>query len=167
MTSEPTRPPERRARPDLWRYRDSPPGAPDRPVPIGRRLPGHGPAAAGPEVPEAEVTLATFGYLGAALLGPVIPLGIYVIARRISPFTRYHAATALNLSLTGLLYAVCCLIIGGVLLLDSLAAALAVTIPIALALWSSVVRYLIRGIGAANRGEQQAVPAWICARMAR
>jgi hypothetical protein len=163
MTSEPTRPTERRARPDLWRYRD----APDRPVPIGRGLPGRGPAGDGPQVPEAEVTLATFGYLGAVFLGPVIPLGIYVIARRISPFTRHHAATAVNLSLTGLVYAVCCAIFGGVLVLDSLTAALVVTIPIALALWSCTVRYLIRGIGAANRGEQQAVPAWICARIAR
>ena len=120
-----------------------------------------------PQVREAEVTLATFGYLGAVFLGPVIPLGIYLIAGRISPFARHHAATALNLSLTGLLYAVCCLIAGGVLLLDSLAAALLVTIPVALALWLCTVSHLIRGIGAANRGEQQAVPGWICARIFR
>ncbi len=113
------------------------------------------------------MTLATFGYLGAVFLGPVIPLGIYLAARRISPFTRNHAVTALNLSLTWLLYLACCLIFGGVLLLDSLTTALAVTLPIAFVLWLSTVRYLIRGIGAANRGELAAAPAWICARIAR
>jgi len=115
------------------------------------------------------VTLAIFGYLAAAFLGPVIPLGIYLTGRmvRMSPFTRQHVAMALNLSLTGLLYAVCCLLLGGVLTLDSLDTALVITIPIALALWMSTVRYLIRGIGAANRGERAAAPAWICARIVR
>ena len=121
----------------------------------------------GERVRDAEVTLAIFCYLAAAFLGPVIPLGIYLIGRRLSPFARHHAVMALNLSLTGLLYAACCLILLGVLTLDSLATALVVTIPIALALWLSTVRYLIRGIGAANRGERAAAPAWICARIAR
>jgi hypothetical protein len=124
----------------------------------------------GPEVQaerDAEVTLATLGYLGAVFTGPVIPLGIYLVGRRISPFTRYHAAMALNLSLTGLLYAVCCLILGGVLLLDSPDAALAVALPIAVWLWVCTAGYLVRGIGAANRGERNAAPAWICARIVR
>ena len=121
----------------------------------------------GERVRDAEVTLAIFGYLAAAFLGPVIPLGIYLIGRRLSPFARHHAVMALNLSLTGLLYAACCLILLGVLTLDSLATALVVTIPIALALWFSTVRYLIRGIGAANRGERAAAPGWICARIVR
>jgi hypothetical protein len=122
---------------------------------------------AGERVRDSEVSLAIFGYLAAAFLGPVIPLGVYLVGRRMSPFTRHHAVMALNLSLTGLLYAVCCLILGGVLMLDSVATALVITIPIALALWLSTVRYLIRGIGAANRGERAAAPAWICARLVR
>ena len=107
------------------------------------------------------------GYLAAIFLGPVIPLVMYIIARRRSPFRRFHAATALNLSLTGLLYAVCCLILCGLLLLDSLTVALAVVIPIALVIWLSVLKYLIRGIGAANRGERFEAPAWICAQIAK
>ncbi len=113
------------------------------------------------------MTLAIFGYLAAVFLGPVVPLGIYLIGRRGSSFSRHHAVMALNLSLTGLLYAVCCLILGGVLALDSLDTALVIAIPITLALWLSTVRYLIRGIGAANRGERAAAPAWICARFVR
>jgi Domain of unknown function (DUF4870) len=116
---------------------------------------------------DAEVRLARLGYLGAVFTGPVIPLGVYLIGRRISPFTRYHAAMALNQSLTGLLYAVCCLILGGLLLLDSLDVALAVALPIAVWLWFCTVGYLLRGMAAANRGEPNATPAWICARFVR
>jgi uncharacterized membrane protein len=108
-----------------------------------------------------------FGYLGAIFLGPPIPLILYLIGRRRSPFRRFHAATAFNLSLTGLLYALCCLILGGLLFLDSLTAALVVTLPVALVIWLTVLKYLIRGIGAANRGERYEVPAWICARIAK
>src|SRR5579863_2657351 len=158
MTSKPPSG-ARKARADLWRYR---PEAGDGPAAHGQpgRRPGVQPARR-PEVqvgrePEvravrdSEVTLATLGYLGAVFTGPVIPLGVYLIGGRISPFTRYHAALALHQSLTGLLYAVCCLILGGVLALDSPGTALVIAIPIALALWLTTVRYLIRGIAAAN-----------------
>jgi Domain of unknown function (DUF4870) len=116
---------------------------------------------------DAEVTLARLGYLGGVFTGPVIPLGVYLIGRRISPFTRYHAAMALNQSLTGLLYAVCCLILGGLLLLDSLDVALSVALPIAVWLWVCTVGYLLRGMAAANRGAPNPAPAWICARFVR
>ena len=108
-----------------------------------------------------------FGYIAAIFLGPLIPLVLYLVGRRRSPFRRFHAAMALNLSTTGLLYALCCLILAGLLLLDSTTVALVVTIPIAFGLWLSVLKYMIRGIGAANRGERYEVPAWICAQMAK
>jgi uncharacterized Tic20 family protein len=120
-----------------------------------------------PRVRNAEARSATLGYVGAIFTGPLIPLVMYVIGRRRSPFPRFHAAMALNLSLTGLLYEVCCLILCGLLLLDTLTVALVVTIPVGFGIWLSVVKYLIRGIGAANRGERYDVPAWICARIAK
>ena len=49
-------------------------------------------------VADADATSATFGYLGAIFLGPVIPLAVYVLRSRRSTFMRYHAATAVNLS---------------------------------------------------------------------
>lgn len=150
MTSKQTR---------LWQRRRVGVGT----IPPGPELPE---VTALPEVTEAEAKSATFGYLGAIFTGPVIPLVMYAIGRRRSPFRRFHAATALNLSLTGLLYAVCCLVLCGMLLLDSLTAALAVVIPIAAAIWLSVLRYLIQGIGAAKRGAEYDIPAWICARIA-
>jgi hypothetical protein len=116
---------------------------------------------------DSDTMPAVFGYLGAIFLGPVIPLLVYAFRARRSPFMRYHAATAANLSLTGALYALCCLILGGLLLLDSLTAALVVVLPVGLAIWVSMLRYLIRGAAAANRGERHQVPDWICARIMR
>jgi len=116
-------------------------------------------------VRDGDVTSATFGYLGAIFLGPVIPLIVYALRARRSPFLRYHAATAVNLSLTGLLYALCCLIAGGLLMLDSVTAALVIVLPIGFAIWVSVVTFLIRGAVAVNHGERYQMPGWICARI--
>ena len=114
---------------------------------------------------DGDMTSATFGYLGAIFLGPVIPLIVYALRARRSPFMRYHAATAVNLSLTGALYGLCCVILGGLLLLDSIAVALVVVLPIGFAIWVSMLWYLIRGVVAANRGERYEMPSWICARI--
>ena len=112
---------------------------------------------------DREISSATFGYLGAIFLGPVIPLAVYALRSRRSPFMRYHAAAAVNLSLTATLYGLCCLILGGLLLLDSVTVALIVALPVALVIWVATLRYLIRGAVAANRGERSEAPNWICA----
>jgi uncharacterized Tic20 family protein len=161
MTSKPARP-----GPGPRFARRQPARGPDPDPRPARRQPGGGPSLA-PRIPAAEAKPAMLGYLAAIFLGPLIPLVLYLVGRRRSPFRRFHAATALNLSLTGLLYALCCLILCGLLLLDSLTVALVVAIPVALVLWLTVLKYLIRGIGAANRGERYEVPAWICAQIAK
>jgi len=112
---------------------------------------------------DGDIRSATFGYLGAIFLGPVVPLAVYVLRSRRSPFMRYHAATAVNLSLTAALYGLCCLILGGLLLLDSATVALVVALPAGLVIWVSALLYLIRGAIAANRGERSEAPDWICA----
>jgi uncharacterized Tic20 family protein len=112
---------------------------------------------------DSDIMPATFAYLGAIFLGPVIPLAVYVIRSRRSPFMRYHAAAAVNLSLTAALYGLCCLILGGLLLLDSVTVALIVALPVALVIWVATLTYLIRGAVAANRGERSEAPDWICA----
>jgi uncharacterized Tic20 family protein len=124
-------------------------------------------AAERQRVLDADLTWAAFGYLGALFLGPVIPLAVYLIRRRGSPFIRYHAATALNLSFTAALYGLCCVIVGGLLLLDSLTVALVVALPLGFALWLCLLNQLIRGLGAANRGERYEPAGWICAPIAR
>jgi hypothetical protein len=112
---------------------------------------------------DSDTMSATFGYLGAIFLGPVIPLAVYALRSRRSPFIRYHAAAAVNLSLTAALYGLCCVILGGLLLLDSVTVALIVALPVALVIWVATLRYLIRGAVAANRGERSEAPDWICA----
>ena len=112
---------------------------------------------------DSDIMSATFGYLGAIVLGPVIPLVVYAVRSRRSSFMRYHAATAVNLSLTAALYGLCCLILGGLLLLDSTTVALIVVLPVGLVIWASALLYLIRGAIAANRGERSEAPDWICA----
>ena len=112
---------------------------------------------------ESDIRSATLGYLGAIALGPVIPLVVYAVGSRRSPFMRYHTATAVNLSLTATLYGLCCLILGGLLALDSPTVALVMALPIGLVIWASMLRYLIRGVISANRGEQCEMPDWICA----
>ena len=114
---------------------------------------------------DSDTMPATFGYLGAIVLGPVIPLVIYAVRSRRSPFIRYHAATAANLALTATLYGLCCLILGGLLALDSITVALVVALPFGLVIWASMLRYLIRGVISANRGERAEMPNWICARI--
>ena len=121
----------------------------------------------GGQVRDGEVTSATIGYLGAIFLGPVIPFAMYALRARRSPFLRYHTAKALNMSLTVTLYALCCLILGGLLLLDSVTAALIVVIPIGFVIWLIMLKYLLRGVGAASRDERFEVPDWICARIVR
>ena len=112
---------------------------------------------------DADVTWAMLGYLGAIFLGPLIPLLSFWLRRTKSPFMRYHGARALNLSLTVLLYVVCCVILGGMLALDSVALALAVALPLIFLLWLIMLKYVIRGVTAAQHGEPYQVPAWICA----
>jgi uncharacterized Tic20 family protein len=121
----------------------------------------------GGQLRDREVSTAATSYLGAIFLGPVIPLVVYALRARRSPFVRYHVVTALNISLTVTLYVVCCLILGGLLLLDSVAAALIVVTPIAFVIWLVMLRYLLRGVAAASRDEHFEVPDWICARLVR
>jgi hypothetical protein len=113
---------------------------------------------------DGDVTWAISGYLGTVFLGPAVPLVVYLTRGGKSPFLRQHAATAANLALTGTLYALCCLIIGGLLMLDSLTVALAVAVPLGFALGVALLRNLIRGAAAAGRREPFEAPAWIFAR---
>jgi uncharacterized membrane protein len=130
--------------------------------------PATGEPATGEPVREADVTSASYAYLGAILSGPVIPLVVYLVGRRRSPFLRAHTAMALNLSLTGILYGLCCLILCGLLLLDSVTVALGVAIPVAVVIWLCMLRYLIRGFAAANRGERpETPPSWIHGQMVK
>jgi uncharacterized Tic20 family protein len=125
------------------------------------------PRAAGGSSRDADATWAMLSYLGAIFLGPLIPLAVFAIRRKRSPFMRYHAARAVNISITVALYVICCAILGGMLALDTVTTALAVALPAVFVLWLVMLRYLIRGVSAANRGEPFEVPGWLCATIVR
>lgn len=110
----------------------------------------------------AEERLAGFCYLGAIVTGPVLPAMVYLVRRNSSQFVRGHAAQAINVALTCLLYAVSGTIIGVLLSFDSGGAALAVMIPIAAAGWGLMIWQLVRGASAAVNGEYLELPHWIC-----
>ena len=109
-----------------------------------------------------EELYGAFGYVGAILTGPVLPLFVYLSRRNASPFVRWHAAQALNVTLTFLLYLVCGAIAGFLLSLDSARAALWIMVPIAVIGWLTTARNLLRGAAAAAGGDFFQIPAWIC-----
>ena len=59
----------------------------------------------------------------------------------------------------------CCAILGGLLALDNITVALILGLGLTFLLWVTMLRYLIRGVIAANRGEKNEIPGWICARI--
>jgi uncharacterized Tic20 family protein len=105
---------------------------------------------------------SAFGYFGAIFTGPVLPLFVYLSRRHASPFVRWHAAQALNVALTFLLYLLCGAIAGFLLSLDSSKAALWVMVPIAVIGWLVMARHLVRAAAAAAAGDFLQIPAWIC-----
>ncbi len=114
-----------------------------------------------------EELLGTFGYLGAIFTGPLLPLAVYLSRRRASPFVRWHAAQALNVTVTFMLYLVCGSIAGFLLSLDTAKAALEVMVPIAALGWLIMVRELVRAAAAAAAGDFFEMPGWICSPFVR
>lgn len=110
---------------------------------------------------------AMLAYMTGAVFGFGPPLLVYLLKLRGPQALRKHVAQAVNTSATMVIYLVCALIVGGLLALDSLAAALAIACPAAVALWLVSASYLVRAAVAASRGEFLAVPAWLCATIVR
>jgi uncharacterized Tic20 family protein len=139
------------------------------PAPAGPAAPGaapdgaHGPARA---VPRAA-SWAMLGYLTVPFCGFLVPLAIYLMSLRRSRWLRANSAQAVNLSLTVLLYELSAAIIGAMLVLDSPVVALAVTVPLAVALWLTALAFLVRAALAARRGDTYTFPRWLCTPMLR
>jgi uncharacterized protein len=114
-----------------------------------------------------EELLGTFSYLGSILTGPLLPLAVYLSRRRASPFVRWHAAQALNVTLTFMVYLVCGAIAGFLLSLDTPRAALEIMVPIAAIGWLAMVRELLRAAAAAAAGDFFEMPGWLCSPFVR
>lgn len=132
-----------------------------KPCPHGRAIPPDPTPARGDEL------LGALCYAGVIFLGPVLPLIVRLTGRDTSPFVRQHATQALNVALTCLLYAVSGSIIGALLALDNVNAALAIVLPAAAIGWLIMVAHLVRSAAAAGRGGLRQIPAWICSPLVR
>ena len=115
----------------------------------------------------AEQLLAALGYLGTVFFSFLPALIIYLVKRGTTPYLRHHAAQAVNLAVTVLLFDLCAFIVGAMLALDSLAVALSVALPLATAVWLVSVGFCVRAALATARGEAYELPRWLCAGVLR
>ncbi len=110
---------------------------------------------------------AVLSYLGVPFLLFLPPLAVYLITLRTSPLTRRHAAQALNLSITLVIYSICALILGGLLALDTVAVAVLIAVSLLAVLWLVTLAYLVLAGIAASRGRFYTIPRWLCATLVR
>jgi hypothetical protein len=161
--------PDYPAVPHYLSVRDSPP-VPDWPAAptAGHRALVRRLAASVPRRRAAGKTgrrAAVLGYLTVPVFGA--PVVIYLATLRGPGWARRHAAQAVNVWFTGLLYDLSAVIMGAMLALDSPPAALMVFGPLVAARWLVTLAYLARAALAAGRGAACAFPAWLCVRLAR
>jgi uncharacterized Tic20 family protein len=125
------------------------------------------PADAAPATGPDGARWAMLAYLTVPFFGFLVPLTVYLISLRRSRWLRAHAAQAINVWVTGILYLLSALIIGAVLMLDSPDVALAVVVPLVIALWLTTLAFLVRAAARASRGETYTFPRWLCTPIVR
>ncbi|MFI0485923.1 DUF4870 domain-containing protein [Actinomadura sp. 9N215] len=150
-----------------------PPGQPGEPPPGGQYDPrwGYGPPGVPygmPQAPPQETTWAIFSYVGTVLIGFLAPLIIYFVKKNTEPFTRYHAAQALNFQLTLLIHllAVAVVCVPPAIALETPA----FLIPIAFPYLELVIGqwvFIILGAVKAGKGQYYKFPTFFCFRMVR
>ncbi|MGE5286471.1 MAG: DUF4870 domain-containing protein [Micromonosporaceae bacterium] len=123
--------------------------------------------AYGPAGEEDDQLWAMIAYLGLIFFAFLPPLAVYLVKRGESPYVRHHAAQALNLWITVFCYSLSFLIIGGILMLDTVSAGLSIGIPLIVAAGVAMLVYTIRGAAAASRGSLYRLPNWICVQMVK
>ena len=105
------------------------------------------------------------GYLTVPLFGFVVPLLVYLRNLHGASWSRAHAAQALNVWITAVLYSLSAVIMGTMLALDSPRIALIVFGSLVVALWLVMLTYLVRAATAASQGLLYPVPRWLCSRI--
>ncbi|MDX6429115.1 MAG: uncharacterized protein QOE54_1481 [Streptosporangiaceae bacterium] len=134
---------------------------------------GYGPPG-NPEHPEYgqptgdDTTMALFCYVGALLGGFLVPLILYLIKKNESRFVRFHAAQALNYTLTQMIVFFSVLApLGIVAIVTRQPAILVLAAPVWLYEAVSPYVWMILGAIRSNRGEWYTMPKWTCFRMVR
>ncbi len=116
---------------------------------------------------DTAARLAMLAYLTVPLFGFVVPLAVYLRARHTSSWTRAHAAQALNVWITAVIYGISAVIMGTMLALDSPQIALIVFGPLVAGLWLVTLAFLVRAATAASEGMGYTFPRWLCSPIVR
>jgi hypothetical protein len=138
-----------------------------QPAPARAGTPDGGTRSRARPVASEDAHWAMLAYLTVPIFGCIVSLAIYLLSLRGSRWLRAHAAQALNVWLTWLLYNLSALIVGGLLALDSARVALTVVLPVAVVLWLTILGYLVRAARLASRGREYALPHWLCSQIIR
>ncbi|TNY36035.1 DUF4870 domain-containing protein [Thermomonospora catenispora] len=126
--------------------------------------PGYGPWGA-PQAARTgdDTTWAVMSYIGMLLVGFLAPLVIYFAQRNQSALARFHAAQALNYTITSLIQMLAPLAVAIPLaLIAGQAAWLILIVPVLLFHMVAQWVLLIMGAIKAGRGEYWRMPAWLC-----
>jgi len=115
----------------------------------------------------AAARWAMLGYLTVPLFGFVVPFLVYLRTLRGPRWSRAHAAQALNVWITAVLYGLSGVIMGTMLALDSPHIALIVFGSLVAGLWLVMLTYLVRAATAASQGLPYTVPRWLCSPIVR
>jgi len=121
----------------------------------------------GPRGPADDHTWGMLAYVLCFIAALIAPLVIYLVKMNESRYVRYHAAQALNMGITGLIYSFGGVIIGLLLAVASHGLALLLLIPLFLAYAIAHVVYLILAAVAAYRGELYKIPTVMCLPLVR
>ena len=119
-------------------------------------------------VPPSDMTTALWCYVGSLLGGFLVPLIIYFVKKKDSPFVRYHAAQALNFGLTQMIIVFSYILpIVIVAIVVNTPALLALIVPVYLYELIAPWVWMIMGAIKSGRGEWWRMPTWTCFRMVR
>ncbi len=135
---------------------------------------GYGPPGVSPQqqymygIPQSDLNTALWCYVGSLLGGFLVPMIIYFVKKKDSPYVRYHAAQALNFGLTQLIVAFGWIVpIVIIALVTHLPALLVLILPVYLYELVAPWVWMIMGEIKSNRGEWWRIPTWTCFRMVR
>ena len=129
--------------------------------------PQDSPQGYGPRGPSDDHTWALLSYVLAFVASIIAPLVIYLVKMNESRYVRFHAAQALNMGITALIYSLAVFIVIIPIAIVSHGFGILLIFPVFFAVAIAHLVYLILGAVRANRGELYRVPTIICFRMVR
>jgi uncharacterized Tic20 family protein len=129
--------------------------------------PQDSPQGYGPRGASDDHLWALLAYVLALVASIIAPLVIYLVKMSESRYVRFHAAQALNMGLTALIYSVAIVIVAIPIAIVTHGFGILLIFLAFLALGIAHLVYLILGAVRSNQGQLFQVPTIICFRMVR